>query len=200
MGSNITQMKRVLCLGDSLTEGLVTSNKYEFYPYTNCLQEMLGNEYEVVNKGYSGDRTDQIMNSLIELIKCTGFDYQFAIILGGTNDLCQTDGEEIIKNLQFIAERCIQKGAITFLLSIPEMQFDGTLFEEEKRQSVNSSLENFANNTKNCYYIDFGAKIINDPKSSKYNKDYWSDNIHFSELGYKLMGEIIYEELSKHLH
>lgn len=85
----LSAQTRVLCVGDSITEGWgLTNARVEAYPAR--LQELLGPDYKVLNCGVSGscmvkgDRATYWQSR--RFMAATNFDAQIVIIKLGTND------------------------------------------------------------------------------------------------------------------
>lgn len=187
-------MKRILCFGDSLTEGLVGGGfSNGFKPYTIRLGELLGDSYEIANYGDSGEGTKSMVSRLPEVLNGS-VNFEYAFILGGTNDLCNRPVSFIVNNLQSLHDCCASRGVKSFALAIPEMKYAGDLFENEKRISVNKALEEYANAQKNMTYIDWASALPNTWIRGEDETGNWSDNIHLSAKGYTKMAELIYEQ------
>lgn len=187
MGST-NETTRILCFGDSLTEGLCNQRSWEMKPYTTIFKELLGDRFIVCNAGVSGIRTSTMLEQIeSELLS----PYEYVLILGGTNDLSSSKVDTITSNLIGIHQKALNKGIKTFALSIPQMVFGNTLYKEEKRIAINENLKKFANETENCYYIDWATEIPNNYGTP--GAQYWADNIHLNELGYTKMGKTIFE-------
>lgn len=179
--------ENILCFGDSLTEGLCDKVNWKMQPYTTKFQELVGDRFVVENYGVSGAETVTMIDTIDFHLQ--NKNYSFIFILGGTNDLATLTMEKITSNLLQIHKKALNAGATTFALSIPEMKYGGTLFEEEKRNAVNENLKNFAQETPNCYFLSWDTEIRNNNANYKF----WSDNIHLSEDGYSKMGQVIFD-------
>jgi len=180
----------VLCFGDSLTEGLYSKWGRAMWPYTNEFSKLLGEKFAVYNGGVSGATTKQMLSQLEDWLN-SKTNFKYVLILGGTNDLSTKPADKIAETLIQLITAALHHGATTFTLSVPEMRFGGSLFEEEKRTAINASLKEFADKTENCYYVDWAPRIPNN--YHEYEHPMWSDNIHLSKEGYNEMGKVIYE-------
>ena len=138
----------IVCFGDSITKGF-TQGGTVFHPYKNALIFFLRKEFPVVNitadiEGLSGDwvasppggflpRMDILCKPLRQLLYNhslpplipaddeSTIKYDWAIILGGTNDLAGgLDGEAIYSSLQKVWKYPLQNGAKVLALTVPE--------------------------------------------------------------------------------
>ena len=207
-------LKIIVAFGDSLTEGLFDWPKSRsFHPYTIKLQKLINYEIRkgnseidiiVRNFGVSGERLrDSMKQRLRKVVTSTKPD--FVIILGGTNDLLDTDKEvadyavdkrrnEIIQDMQTLHLYCHYKGIPTAAISIPETAIDDrneNATVSVMRRAINKEMRDFVtrNQTKSVF-VDISSEI---PR--KDNEQYWDDGVHFSPMGYDKMGELIYREL-----
>ena len=178
-------MKRILALGDSLTEGYIDDNTETFYPYTNTLQSIL--KVPVDNEGVSGERTGPMLSRLRQMNTHRG--YTHAVILAGTNDLDtrmlpSTVAQNIIKMHLY----CLKRLGVerTYCLSIPEVILGGKKRFQRKRKAINKLLYSFAQGRSDVVYVPF-AEFAADLQTQSFSGNGW----HFSEDGYKRMGKFI---------
>ena len=86
--------KRILCLGDSLTQGtyLTSKRKMRHHPYGAALQQALGEGWIVEYQGYAGWTTGDISRSLESIVadKIKGRLFDGVILLSGANDILKT--------------------------------------------------------------------------------------------------------------
>ena len=114
---------------DSLTWGLVKSRR-EQHPYALKLQELLSateelKDFKVIEMGVSGERTDSMVGRLQDTLENGGKKYEYAVILGGTNDL-GTNGVEmdnVFSNLQKMHYGCLKRRIKTFAVTVPQARF-----------------------------------------------------------------------------
>ena len=207
MGSSMNKTeKRILCFGDSLTEGWYDNGR-KFYPYTKKLAKLLdsyssGVKYNIFNTGLSGEcAIDEMTARLPEVLK------QFApldlvIILGGTNDLASLSNakeRDLFENLRKLHEIAHNIGAKTCALTIPEAFIDILPMAsdyKEYRESVNERLKIFAkDNSDKVILCDLNKKHPMHGIPEKDMKRYWDDDLHFTPAGYDRMAEIIFEDI-----
>eukprot|EP00927_Polykrikos_kofoidii_P045599 TRINITY_DN39638_c0_g1_i1.p1 TRINITY_DN39638_c0_g1~~TRINITY_DN39638_c0_g1_i1.p1 ORF type:complete len:243 (+),score=50.35 TRINITY_DN39638_c0_g1_i1:62-790(+) len=190
----------VLCFGDSLTEGYCSRGR-EFKPYTSRLQEILKESAaadpdvrespNVVNAGFSGERTAQMLDRLPLFLKPEA-KIEVVIILGGTNDLGSgVEPKRIVKQLIQLHEMAHEAGAITGVLTIPEIRFGQPLtkmFEKERRE-VNELLRRFATERPDhTFFMDLGAAF---PQDEAHDFCWEPDGVHFTAAGYKEIGNFL---------
>jgi len=96
-------LPRVLCFGDSLTEGYVARGSI-MHPYACRLRQLLGSRCSVEETGRSGELTDAMTRRLPLILQAAlaeGRPYALVVILGGTNDICHgVDSEKIVAQLK----------------------------------------------------------------------------------------------------
>ena len=189
--------KLVLCFGASLTEGFVGPGlRNRFEPYTNRLGELLGNSYEVLNYGLSGENSASMVIRLPLLLDCA-VNFECVFILGGTNDLNIETDCSIANNLKKLHDLCALHGVRSFALSIPEVVGPNGLFQNVKRINVNKALEDYASVQTNMTFIDWASNLPNTWQVGGDQNDNWSDNLHLTGQGYNKMAEIIFKECNK---
>eukprot|EP00794_Sanderia_malayensis_P007993 gene7993-8852_t len=196
---------KILCFGDSLTEGWYMNGR-RFHPYSTKLQQIFlqknkNMKVEIISKGISGECVyPEMINRLPKVLGNS--DFGLVIILGGTNDLaCLSKAKSIdlfqqIKNLHEVAHAC---GAKTCAMTIPQTSFDMLpLYERTMnyREEINNKIREFAIHNKDTVALcDISIKL---PMFGINNSDlqkYWDDDLHFTPLGYDKMAELIYESI-----
>lgn len=194
------ESKTVLCFGDSLTKGSHTLGR-KFSPYVNRLSELYAEKDSrtvvtfQVNAAVGAEGTGQLNARLNKLLKHKKFDV--IIILAGTHDLGRTlTVQEIFDSLRKMHEICWTMNIRTVGVAIPDNGYEG---HGNKRRGVNSLLRSFfeQNKGKGVYLnLDELIPFKNDGElwESSINDH---DKIHFSPLGYKKVGELLFETLSK---
>eukprot|EP00565_Helicotheca_tamesis_P008380 CAMPEP_0185741632 /NCGR_PEP_ID=MMETSP1171-20130828/39062_1 /TAXON_ID=374046 /ORGANISM="Helicotheca tamensis, Strain CCMP826" /LENGTH=231 /DNA_ID=CAMNT_0028413613 /DNA_START=154 /DNA_END=849 /DNA_ORIENTATION=+ len=200
---------RVLCYGDSLTAGFITVSPYtqKYAPWAPVLEETLGVQCDAI--GASGWTTKQMVDMSATggkdacLVKRPGLQralqekkYTVVIIMGGTNDLGQSEADDIVANLRTLHEQCHAAGCKTVAVTIPQGRHFGPWtagtpfsFANERRVKVNSALELFAKeNTKGqCLFVAMDEEV----KWSKNSVDFEPDGLHMSAEGYAKFGALL---------
>jgi len=195
--TTITHM-RVICIGDSLTEGYVTKNTPRYYPYSTALRRILMShkkrsqtDVTVHNVGLSGRTSHQILTHLKHRVHIETYDA--AIVLAGTNDLMRRSSAYIVDKLKQIHKHCLNRGVSrVYVLSLPQIHFDRPM-RESKRLDVNRELRAWCNSVSKLTYVPFGEDFVYDPKSS-----IWAHNgYHLSPSGYRRMGAYVANKITK---
>lgn len=194
---------RILAFGDSLTEGWCDFGT-KFHPYTRKLQTLiqsLSKSVDVVNRGVSGERTDQMSDRLPLVLNRDG-PFDLVIILGGTNDLglsLNKDGEPLFRRLRSLHELALRYSPLSVAVTIPETGYeamDRFTAVKKKRLQVNALLKKYV---KDCggkmILSDLSAKLPRESLSHEDRRKFWEDDLHFTPAGYDRMGEIIFEDI-----
>jgi lysophospholipase L1-like esterase len=194
----ITTHMRVICIGDSLTEGYVTKNTSRYYPYSTALRRKLISDktlsrtgVTVHNVGLSGRTSYQILTNLKRHVPIETYDV--AIVLAGTNDLLRRSSAYIVDKLKQIHNHCLNRGVSrVYVLSLPQIHFDQPM-REAKRLDVNRQLRAWCNSVSRLTYVPFGEDFVYDPKSPV-----WAHNgYHLSPSGYRKMGAYMASKMTK---
>ena len=198
-------MKKIYCIGDSLTEGDYgipgksgIANVHEKnYPY--FLKQLT--QCDVINKGYCGYRASHILDLFNQgTIDVTGSD--IIIILLGTNGGNTASGNSV-DDIAYkkIVELCRKQApqAHLFICTPPHV-------------TSNPSKSNcgYYPNIKGAYdfLIPFVKKenlelidLFNDKTFSEETEDIMqpNDGLHFGEVGYQALANIIYNHIKKYL-
>ena len=120
-------MPRILCFGDSLTEGYTFQESGEFHPYSTALRKLLNEHCQdtvvVDTAGVSGEMVVPSMtHRLDKLLKEASAPYDWLIILGGTNDVGMgVKGEDLLPHLLGLHNRAKETGARTLALALPQL-------------------------------------------------------------------------------
>lgn len=181
---------RIICIGDSLTEGYVTKNSKRYYPYSTTLKSMLGRGVDVHNVGLSGRTTHQILQHL-KTISISNYD--IAIVLAGTNDLLNKTNQFILQKIKSVHIYCLAQGIHdVYALSLPQIYGTRPL-RETKRLRLNDRIRSWCNSKQSVKYIPFGETFLYHPESKL-----WAHNgYHLSVRGYKEMGRFIYHSFTR---
>jgi len=194
---------RILAFGDSLTEGWCDFGT-KFHPYTRKLQTLiqsLSKSVDVVNRGVSGETTDQMNDRLPSVLNEDG-PFDLVIILGGTNDIglsFNKDGEPLFGRLRSLHELALRYSPLSVAVTIPETGYetmDRFAALKEKRLQVNTLLKNYAQDSGNKIILsDLSAKLPRESLSHEDYRKFWQDDLHLTSEGYDRMGEIIFEDI-----
>lgn len=174
--------KKIVFLGDSITE---CYNLEKFYP-----------EFNVLNKGKSGDTTVDILNRLDESIFEVNPDV--VILLIGANDLelLSSTSEEVIKNIKEIVKRIkgFNKAIDLYLLSVYPVNYPIKPFSVGKRTNKDINTINDAiKKIKEVTYIDVASTLKDE--NGELNKEYTYDGLHMSLRGYEVITEVLRKKI-----
>ena len=204
-------MKRIVCFGDSLTEGWINAGS-SFHPYTLKLQSLLSqNCNEVLNAGISGETICIDMMKRLPAVLKQHDSVDMLIIQGGTNDILRIpelqhsiDLYEKFKELISIAlDKVLSKILVLTTMEGYFMESDEATMSQEisdkLRRDFNtkimSNVTSLSTTTTEICVCDLANKLPMFSLDEKDVKLYWDDYLHPTPLGYDKMGEIIYEEL-----
>lgn len=165
-------MKKILFLGDSITHAFDTK------AYLS--------EFDIVNRGISGDNSRNLMKRLDNELKITQPDCVFILI--GTNDFAVgLNNREILSNIRTIINRvCASvKPERTVLTSIlPTLNIENR--PNKTIDLVNSTLQNLSSEL-GIHYWDLNT-IMKDASGSLI-PDYTIDGLHLSPKAYSVWAE-----------
>lgn len=194
---------RILAFGDSLTEGWCDFGT-RFHPYTrkvHSLIQSLSKSVDVVNRGVSGETTDQMRERLPLVLNKEG-PFDLVIILGGTNDLglsLNKDGEPLFGRLRSLHELALRYSPLTVAVTIPETGYEVInrfTAVREKRLNVNALLKKYVQDCDSKIILsDLSAKLPRESLSHEDRRKFWADDLHLTPAGYDRMGEIIFEDI-----
>ena len=197
--------KTICCIGDSLTEGDygilgksgIANVKEKNYPY--FLSKLV--EHRVLNYGRSGYRSINIL----PLVEDGTFDVSCAkiiIIMLGTNG-GQTPNGDSENDLAYkqIVNICQKNsdGAKIFLCTPPHVTTDPSKSNCGYYPNVKNAYDFVLGYAKEC-----GLEVIDLFNDSHFRDDNENimqpnDGLHFSEIGYKTLAEIIYVHIKKYI-
>lgn len=184
---------KIVALGDSLTEGMVSSS-WDMFPYTEFLKEMAGSGIEFKNRGICGELTGQMMVRLKKDVLELKPDYM--ILLGGANDIgWGLAAEKILKNLMEMCLIAWQHNVRPVLCAIPPVE--GSPAANEIRENINGELAAFCRE-ENIPYIDLYTPLCG-PGDEGLKAEYSDDGLHLSPEGYRKVAEIVYSDFIKSL-
>ncbi|CCU81345.1 GDSL-like lipase/acylhydrolase [Blumeria hordei DH14] len=188
----------ILCFGDSLTEGF-TSTEVPDHPYATSLQAVLAKRLasHVVSVQVQGLGGDKVTGNFLMRMKAlceSACSVDFAVILGGTNDLISNqqtrDIWPVLKNVWEIPLAC---SSIVLALTIPECGL-ATPQVNAEREALNSLIRN--HHSENFHVFDLSEAMPYWEIPTDQRRLLWADTIHFSEKGYDLVGAMIADQLA----
>jgi len=169
----------------------------ENHPYSIKLTEKLkeaGFSFRLENRGLSGEFTDSMVSRFAKLVESGSFN--FAVILGGTNDLGLQDPEMTFGNLKAMHDHARKMGIISVVVTIPENGQEQDLpWIAEVASAINNKLKQYCNENK-VPLIDLRSRLPRHSLTPDERKAMWCDQLHFTEYGYDCFGELVYETLA----
>ncbi|MBQ2734006.1 MAG: hypothetical protein IJF74_07595 [Clostridia bacterium] len=199
----------VVCVGDSITEGVGASNK-ALYAYPAQLQKLLGDNYKVVNCGKSKAtalgsyskywNTNGIYyNTTAQYKGALASDPDIVLIMLGTNDAKHVTGSVAESVDQFYTALKELGETFAALESKPKIYIMASpyRFEDSVRKA---NMDSAIYPTQKKLADDMGWEFIdlfNVTKSAMKTKKIHSDNLHFNDDGYAVIAEAIKAELTK---
>lgn len=160
----------IVCIGDSITSGHPgwwaetgtgdIRSQYEYW-----LDIRLKGQFNIINKGYGSDTTDDILARFDKDV--LGYNAQYCIIQGGTNDLywamaeangdkAYLDGKvtQMKNNIEQMVRRCWDNGIIPIVGTlIPRTGATGIY--KDALYEYNEWIINFCTGNDNIFYVDF---------------------------------------------
>ena len=160
----------IVCIGDSITSGHPgwwaetgtgdIRSQYEYW-----LDIRLKGQFNIINKGYGSDTTDDILARFDKDV--LGYNAQYCIIQGGTNDLywamaeasgdkAYLDGKvtQMKNNIEQMVRRCWDNGIVPIVGTlIPRTGATGIY--KDALYEYNEWIINFCTGNDNIFYVDF---------------------------------------------
>ncbi|KAM3560812.1 hypothetical protein ARSEF4850_003506 [Beauveria asiatica] len=179
---------RILCFGDSLTQGFHSFGLGE-HPYSERLAHRLrealpeGMKLEMRTSGVPGDVAafPSFRERFTQQITLRPFDW--VITLGGTNDIamgCRVD--DTFKSLKTAWELALSRRCHVLALTVPETAGNFSSVTA-KRKDLNT------------HTLDLHQKIPYNSLNDSQRGLYWDDGVHLTEDGYDWMANHIADAL-----
>lgn len=216
-GQTTSPNARLLCFGDSLTEGYTQRGRV-MHPYARQLYQTMieGNSQKIVvdEAGWSGEVTEDMIPRLKEILQSAtvvnGW-YDMILLLGGTNDVChELDTSGIIQRIRTLHEAALAHSlhTRTIAMTIPEIAtpkpgsmeaMRGPSSSERAREKINATIKSWPKEEafKGRMFVFDLAEMMPQhtlgPISSSVQSSVVSvwdpDLVHFSVAGYDFIGE-----------
>lgn len=202
-------MSRILCLGDSLTEGYTFQESGEFHPYSTTLQRLLNEHCQgtvvVHTAGVSGEVVVPSMTQRLDkLLNEASQPYDWVIILGGTNDLGMgLKGNDLLPHILALHNRAKETGSRTLALAIPqyinELKPGNEGYRSEKAK-VNIGLKTYCEQSESTsVFVDLWNDLPFGSLPDEERVLYWVDGLHMTPRGYDKMAQVIFDYMKKYV-
>jgi lysophospholipase L1-like esterase len=211
MAETQQQPLRILALGDSLTEGYYDHGR-AYHPYATHLSDLFSSAkipVKIDQKGVSGERVLPTMVDRLDRLLKKDASYNWIVILGGTNDLCDDVSAETIfkEGLEPMYERCLNYTQATIklaVMTVAENSVDLPTGDDDKeRQALNRMIRDYvakSNNQDRVCLVDLDKGIpYHSVSSDKERQEIWDDTDHFTAAGYDLMATIVFNTIKDRL-
>lgn len=183
---------KITAIGDSLTYGYLLEDDSK--KWTNILSEKL--DLEIINKGINGNTTKDILQRFDQDILKQKSD--IVIIWCGVNDLFQEISlEEVVENISLMHKKCLENGIKPILISSTPLNIQHLDTQDDYiKYAVDTKVSKLSHKFKEKGYdfIDLYTPFKLNQKDKDYSK-YFTDNLHLSYKGNKLVSEILFKEL-----
>jgi lysophospholipase L1-like esterase len=201
---NTSSTKYILAFGDSLTKGYY-NHGMKYHPYSlriNKLFEENKLDFKIIDSGVNGEGTKKMLERIKTFFQGEYLPHKFShvIIYAGANDLGSMSYENIAENIISLNKYVIENGVSSILVTLPQNQCDIMYdFYGEKRVKVNEYLRKVAVDIDKLTICDLDKYISFKSMDKTDREKYWDDHIHYSPLGYDLIGEYIFNTIKKNL-
>ncbi|CAJ1407771.1 unnamed protein product [Effrenium voratum] len=178
-----------------------------FAPYAESLGQALEVEVELWVCGLSGLAALELLEMkssarIRDAVKRTGpgiqrllqeHSFEMAFIMLGTNDLSQSEDEEIFSAIQGIHEECHRRNVFTLALAVPPSAAATKLQDISAiRQGVNRRLQKWAAGNSKTHFIDTDRLL-----PFQRDSELWElDGLHFSRKGSQELGRGLAREVA----
>jgi len=192
---------KIVALGDSLTVGeseFEPSDSGQTISYPKYLETLAeihlrglhsDAKVNVLNRGINGDLTSGMLERFSRDVIDEKPDY--AIILGGTNDLgWGFDPAMIAHNLSTMYDAALKKRIVSVACSVPSiLGFDELI---PPRLKLNKIIRMEAEK-RSIPFVDFFTATA-DPQTNMLSEDYSADGLHLTTKGYQRMGKCLFDK------
>lgn len=211
--SHFTQsnhLKRLLCFGDSLTEGHTGGFCTVMKPYGDVLQSLMSADCvcgRVVVSGTSGEETSSMISRLESQLRKADRESQhfsLVVLLGGTNDVGRgKSAEETFENLKLMYDCVAAHGAKLCAVTLPEngVTEKDPVFQwlEPARSGVNNKIRHFVEAHRgSCFLFDLDKAIPHAYRGTG-NEELWGDTLHLSAKGYNEFAQQLWACMKREL-
>ncbi|KAM7219378.1 SGNH hydrolase-type esterase domain containing protein [Rhypophila decipiens] len=193
------QKLRILCFGDSLTAGYSSLGAI-YHPYAEMLIQFLEMAFPEmdVEADIEGEPGETVkfgflprMQGLFSPKNTEGnTNYDWAIVLGGTNDLARgISNEEIFHTLKAVWDVPLRRNIKVIALTVPEPGVKVGEASAAKRTALNDAIKSYRRT--NFHAFDLATAMPYFKMSPRDQQRYWDDAIHYTPDGYDFIGNKI---------
>ncbi len=197
----------IVAFGDSLTAGYWKQTRGQFEPFFHAyairLRELLNNGSTIVEKGLSGERTDEMTHRLPYVLKAQP-KTKLVIILGGTNDLGsgRLPTEETVANIKALHRIALNSSALspqhqevvyTVAVTIPQAFWMLRGPSASKRLAINEQIRAFATRCSARISVLDMENAFNLSVKANMNTFWSPDGLHLNPHGYDEFAGMIYK-------
>jgi lysophospholipase L1-like esterase len=192
----MNRILKIVTFGNSLTVGYQSPSPDNPMgkptPYGRFLKDLIGNSGEIIIKGVSGELTGEMALRLDRDVISNRPDY--AVILGGANDLgWGAHPSEIVRNLVMMYERVRSANIQPVSVTIPSIRGYDPLIPP--RQVLNNLIIEYSQRKQQPCVDLFTATA--EPDTLRLAEKYSNDGLHLTKEGYRLLAELLYQEVFK---
>jgi lysophospholipase L1-like esterase len=190
LGSPLEYEKRVVFMGNSITEGwsVLFPEFFEGKPY--------------INRGISGQTTPQMLIRFRADV--IALEPKVVLILAGINDIAGNTGPSdvtmITNNIMSMAELAQSNNIhviISSILPAKDFSWNPGMNPPPKILAVNTIIEKFANDN-GMIYLDYYSSMAD--KDNALKKEYGSDGVHPNKEGYQVMSLLAEDAINRILN
>ncbi|OLN88813.1 hypothetical protein CCHL11_01926 [Colletotrichum chlorophyti] len=188
---------RIFCFGDSLTAGY-SSYGAVYRPYSVALVERLSRDLRstqvvAVDNGMPGDVVSQGAFAQRFESEVGQTKYDWAIILGGTNDLAyNVPPQRIFDSLRRVYDSALARGIKVLALTVPECSAKNADLDARRRE-LNAAI--LSHKAQNYHAFDLNPRIPYHALTDRERARYWDDGLHLTPAGYDWMGTHVADAL-----
>lgn len=190
---------KILCFGDSLTAGY-HSWGMEYQPYATRLEERLkhrypSKEFDITVDGVPGDLvTAGTFVSRLQHQLRVNEQFDWVVILGGTNDLgWGRTPEDVLISLEILWTMALESGAKVLALTVAANQACANTRYRQRLLDLNWKI---LDHEEDSYFTADLFELIPWPtEDTDEQKRIWDDGLHFTSIGYNMMGDVVADRL-----
>ncbi|MCI4626479.1 MAG: GDSL-type esterase/lipase family protein [Candidatus Magnetoovum sp. WYHC-5] len=183
----------IITFGDSLTVGFQSPTMNTWYtetPYAGFLSDMLNGKADILVKGINGELTEEMVERFERDV--VSLKPHYVTILGGTNDIgWGVNVTKIMQNLFKIYKTAIDAHIKPVAITVPSLRDYDPLIAP--RQLINDLIK------KKCHELDIPVidlfRATAEKGTNRLAMQYSNDGLHLSTAGYRLIAELLYNEI-----